>query len=128
MLAARAGRRRSAANARGKSRGRLTRHVAASWISHHQQGRTIRRIDHAVALKTGLGASADRPAIIRIRIGHDARNSRFQQAVGELPDEARAMAAPDHVGLSDKLIDAARLGGLRAETLVPCAERVALAI
>src|ERR1700733_6950278 len=128
MLAARACRPQSAANARGKSRRRLTRHVAASWISHHQKRRTIRRIDHAVASKAGLGVSADRASIVRIGIGHDARNSRCQQRFHELPDETRAMAAPDHIGVADKLIDAACPGGLRAETLVPGAECVALDI
>src|SRR3982074_1351401 len=36
------------------------------------------------------------------------------------------MTAPDHIGLADELVDAAGLGRMRAKTLVPGAQRVAL--
>src|SRR5437016_14532835 len=86
----------------------------------------MRRVHKALALKAGLFIGADRAAVVGIRVGHDARRSRFQQSTDELADEARAMAAPDHSGLPDELVDAAGLGRMRAQALVPGAQRVAL--
>src|SRR5258707_824579 len=40
----------------------------------------------------------------------------------------RPMAASDHIGLADELIDAARGGRLRPKTLIPGRERIALDI
>src|SRR5665213_1728144 len=97
-----------------------------SRVSHHQQRRTVRRIDDALALKTGLGVGAHRADIFRVGIGHDSRNSRCEQVVAELPDKAGAMALSDHGGLADELIDTAGGLRLRPKTLVPGAERVAL--
>src|ERR1700722_7945532 len=51
-----------------------------------------------------------------------------QQAIDELPDEAGAVTAPDHVRYADKLVDATRVGWMRAESLIPGAERIALDI
>src|ERR1035437_6143833 len=126
MPEARSGRPLSATNATLQVLTRLTCCVLASWIADHQQGRAVRRIYQAVALKAGFRVGAHRAAIVRIRIGHDAGNSRSQQGVSELPDEAGAMTAPDHIGLADELVDAPRGGWMRAKPLVPGAERITL--
>ena len=51
-----------------------------------------------------------------------------QQALGEGADERRAVAAAEHVGLADELVEAARAGRLRAEADIPGAQVVALQI
>jgi hypothetical protein len=63
-----------------------------------------------------------------IRIGDDARGARRQQAIHELPDEAGAMAAFDHLGLADEQIDAARTLGLRSKAGIPCGQIVTLQV
>jgi len=49
-----------------------------------------------------------------------------KQGVGELPDEAGARAASDHIRRADKLVDAAGFRRRRTKTLVPGAQRAAL--
>jgi hypothetical protein len=79
-------------------------------------------------LEAGLGIGAHRAAIFRVGIGYDPRNSRCEQRVCELPDEARAMAISDQFGLAYELIDATRARRLYAKTLVPGAQRITLQV
>ena len=79
-------------------------------------------------LEAGLFVGPDRARVGGIGIDDDARRSVRQQALGEGADERRAVAAADHVGLADELIEAARAGRLRAEADVPVAQVVALQI
>src|ERR1700719_2805228 len=91
-LAARSARQRSPAIATLKDQPPPAYCALASWVADHQKRAAVRRIDQPLAAKTGPGVGAHRADIVRIGIGHDARNSLSQQGVDELPDEARAMA------------------------------------
>src|SRR5690349_17019958 len=79
-------------------------------------------------MKAGLFIGAHRASVRGVRISHQPRRSRRQQAVGKCADERRAMAAIDQVRLTDELIDAAGAKRLRAEAAVPGGEVVALQI
>src|ERR1700761_6252884 len=89
-------------------RARQERCVQVSGIAYHQQGLAIRRIDKALAVKTGLDVSAHGAAVVRIGVRNHARRARCQYAVDELPDEGGPMTLADHVGSADKLVNAAR--------------------
>ena len=78
--------------------------------------------------KSGFFVGADRARIRRIGIGHDARRAGCEQAFDEGADEAGAVAATDHVGLADHLVDAARRLRLRAEADVPVGQAIALQV
>ncbi len=79
-------------------------------------------------MKAGLLIGAHGARVAGIGIGHEARRSIRQQAVGKGTDERGAVAAIEHVRLADELIEAAGADRLRAEAAVPGSEIVALQI
>ena len=62
------------------------------------------------------------------RIDHDAGHAAGKEPGDEGTDESRAVAASEHVGLADELIEAAGAHGLRAEADMPIADLIALQI
>ena len=78
--------------------------------------------------KAGLLVGADGAKITRIGIGQHAGEACRQQAIGELAGQRRAVAAADHVGLADELVDAAGAVRLVAVADVPIGQAIALQI
>src|SRR3954453_10758981 len=91
-------------------------------VANHQQRAAVRRAYLALATETRLLVGADRACVAGVGIDHDAGRSVGQQLFGKGPDKRGAMAAPEHVGLADKLIETARPDRLRPEADIPCAQ------
>src|SRR6478736_2508092 len=119
-------REQAASNDRAPAHRRGNRCLPREGVADHQQSGALRRINHAFFLKAGFGIGADGAAIMGVGIGHHPRDSRSQQALDELSDEARAVATADHIRYANERIDAAGPGWMRAKTLIPGAQRITL--
>src|SRR5690348_6154253 len=74
-----------------------------------------------------IGANGAR--VDRIGIGDYSRRAGCEQMVGESANEGGAVAAADHVGFADELIDAARSSRMQPQPVLgPSGLRIALQI
>jgi hypothetical protein len=99
-----------------------------SCVAYHEQRAAIRRIHFARAAKARLFIGPYRARIGWIGIDHEARYAIPQQSLNEDTNECRSVAARNHIGIADELIDPAGAGRLRTKAAMPFAYIVALQI
>src|SRR3954471_13631092 len=87
-----------------------------SCVTHHQQRRAVRRIDHMSFHEACFLVGAHGTKVLRIGIGDHARQSGGEPRVGEGADQSRTMSALDHAGFTNEEIDATRALRMGAKT------------